>query len=357
MGRSSVVAGAERGALYHGRRSAAGPAAGGHVRQVNATAAGALAADGALGALGGLAFDGALRYRPQRLWLDGRPRGEIAFVGRLMTLPAGRGRLLCAEALAALLAPGMARPLALPWQTPLRLGQARVMVTPAGSGPGSALLRLESDAATVLIATAARPAAPLAGPALELGPPVDVIAVDAQGATDAALAFGEAAALGRLASLRLRAGGGAAWVAVDDAGLMLALARLAARQGPVRLLGRWHVLGRRLGSEGRLLSAGPGARRRDVLQFCTHRRLASLGPAGQPHLVVGADQAPVRRGGQEPWTVDWRPSLDELAAMVIASGARQVVALGAGAAALAGRLAPRGIAVHAVNAPHQLSLW
>ncbi len=315
------------------------------------------AADGDYDAIAGLAFDGALRYRPQRLWLDGRPRGEIAFVGRLMTLPAGRGRLLCAEALASLLAPGAARPLALPWRTPLSLGQARVMLTPAGSGPGSALLRLESDAATLLIATAARPATPLAGPPLDLGPPVDVIAVDAEAAGATAFGYSEAAALGRLASLRLRAGGGAAWVAVDDAGLMLALARLAARQGPVRLLGRWQALGRRLGAEGRLPSTGVGARRRDVLQFCTHRRLASLAPGGLPHLVVGPEPLPGRRGGEASFTVDWRPGLEELEAMIIASGARHVVALGAGAAALAGRLSPNGIAVHPVNAPHQLSLW
>lgn len=107
---------------------------------------------GPFGCLGGL---GVVRTR---LWLDGQPRGQLAWVASVDDWPtASRGRLLVPTGLAKLRSRAAVQPrqLALPLGQPLQLGSQALMLLGAG-WPGASQLQLHTQGETWLIASCSR---------------------------------------------------------------------------------------------------------------------------------------------------------------------------------------------------------
>ncbi len=312
----------------------------------------------------GLVLDGALRFEPLRLWLDGRPRGEIAWAGRPGVRMRRRGRLICSSDLLVMLPRGPA-PLGLPFDRPLALGRFAVSLSPAGSGPGSSVLRLADNTLSISIATCARPIPLAAAPAC-LFQRSDVIVVDASEAALSPVPLAELDhALERLA--QRAAGGDAIVVCADFAVALTVAARLSTEMRP-RLAAGFASLHRHLRVAAEAIRPSRQRRQRSPICHIMPPRAATKWPAELPRLVLDSAMTaalpddgrafnPVeQRGGVEILPFGWRARGEEVDALVVASGAMDVVAIGDGAAALSARLSATGARIVALHDELQLQL-
>lgn len=294
----------------------------------------------------GVSAVGGLHLSDARLWLDGRPRGGLAFAPDFNPRAARTGRIVCSEELRRMWGDVQASPLTPPFCERFRLGELHLELLPAGSTPGAAMLAIEGRERDVLIATVARPdPLPLAMPM----PPfdVDVLLVDAQlaGVAHASVPEMQFAIDESLAALE-GGGRGVVWL-FDDPMIALALASLVGNRAPIYAnlgLKRWSWRYqdaalpvpriRRLGSQaapGSFVfwpaSRAPELAERDVDDF-SWTLAAELADATRADQVGAEHVLPVTR----------RATGTELDAIVRETGAVDVVAIGAGAPLLATRL-------------------
>ncbi|GEM_PF-3406231 len=182
-----------------------------------------------------------LYLRSARLWVDGKPRKERAFIGDLRGRPARAERIVCSAQMAAMWGYSSAgpkartarkMPLAAPYRERFKLGERNFELLPAGSAPGAALLAVESDGRDLLFAGAARlDALPGADPIPDFA--ADVLFVDArfghvEHASVAQLRAEVDDALHRL----LDGTRGHVWL-FDDPVVALAVALLVGRRAPL----------------------------------------------------------------------------------------------------------------------------
>ncbi|MEY3013865.1 MAG: hypothetical protein RIT45_2600 [Pseudomonadota bacterium] len=303
---------------------------------------------------GGISLRGAPHWLRPAIWLDGRPRGDVAFLARVGPTLRRRGRVICAAELVPTLPTG-APLMAVPFERPLALGRATLTLTPAGSGPGAACLHVVQDGRRVSIATAYRPR-PLYGAAAPALDRCDVLALDAE---EAALEpIGDAALDAALQTLIARAGRDGGLLVVDDVAVALhaavRLADAAALTLPAPVLRAWAAAT----AVGRVAAPARGTGRPAT-------RITVLGPAAAtrrsdalPRLILRSDRTasdePAR--GWETLPFGWRARGRELDAAVAEARPREVVCWGAGAPALAARLARSGTPVTELVDGAQLAL-
>ena len=157
---------------------------------------------------GALSVQGGLHLPAARLWLDGNTRHGIGFVAQFDGLRRRRSRTLCSSGVAALLGPGGAAPLAVPYGRPFQLGSLAVELLPAGSSAGAAMLRTRLGEVTYLFGGAARLDTLPTAEALDLRP-ADVLVLDAELAESQFLSVAELGH-GVHEALELAAAGGVA---------------------------------------------------------------------------------------------------------------------------------------------------
>ncbi len=318
----------------------------------------------------GLSVDGGLHLPSARLWLDGKARGELAFVPELVSGTVRTGRILCSAELLRIWGEVPRTPLAPPFGERFRLGQLHLELLPAGSTAGAALLSIEGAERDMLIATAARlDTLPLAQPVPAFD--ADVIVIDAQLAAIEHVSAKQLREAVDAAIEQLRAGRrGLVWL-FDDAMIALSVAAIVGDRAPLfGSLGfkRWqkrHAAAslslptiRRLGQRAAVgsfvlwpVSRAQELAVRDVDDFAWTLAAERADSVRADH--VGAEQClPVSR----------RATGKQLDQLVIETGAKDVVALGAGAGMLADRLMadPRArddlVVWHLVD-QRQMTLW
>ena len=312
----------------------------------------------------GLRATGGLHIPAARLWLDGLPRDGIALRSHLARLPKRLHRIVCSSELAALMGQRSPQPLVVPWATPLQLGRLTIELLPAGSGPGSALLRWHLDGRTLIYAAAARPEPlPTARP-LELAA-ADVLVLDAELAE---VAHASPAALQQRVDEQVRASQAGAeatvWLfdrrssALDVAALVGDRLPLYGHQGICDLAARY-LAARVALPRLRCTRLRPPL---GSLLLWPLQRISTLasGPAADlPRFLVqeSCDAAAIRAAGaSDGLALARRASGVELDLLARRSGAADVVAFGAGAAALCERLERDGLrAWHLMQDP-QLAL-
>lgn len=298
----------------------------------------------------GLRATGGLHIPAARLWLDGMPRDGIALRSHLTRLPGRLHRIVCSPELGALMGRRSPQPLLIPWATPLQLGRLTIELLPAGGGPGTAMLRWHLDGRTHLYAAAARPEhLPTARP-MELAS-ADVLVLDAELAE---LPHASPAALRERVRAQVYASRGGAeasvWLfdrrssALDVAAIISDQLPLYGHRGICALASRYLAAGVALPRlrQGRRRPP-PGS-----LLLWPRDRLATLdrGPAAAlPRLLVQerCDAAAIASvGAFDGVALARRAAGSELDRLAQASGAGDVVAFGAGAAALCQRLQGQG---------------
>lgn len=318
----------------------------------------------------GLSARGGLHVPALRLWLDGKARGDLAFVGELRGVPPKASRILCAAQLLDLWGATAPSLLAPPMRERFRLGELHLELLGAGSTPGAAMLAIEGAERDLLIATCARPdPLPLTTPMPAFD--ADVIVVDAslaavEHASVAELRFAVDEAVSALAG----EAAGVVWL-FDDEAIALAVASLVGNRAP--LYGNlgfkrwyWRYAGaslavprvRRLGVQAASGSfvLWPVGRASELLSRGTENFAWTL--AAEHADAARADQV----GAETPLPVSRRAAGTQIDAMITQSGARDVVAVGAGAAALARRLAAdtrvrEDLTVWHLADRRQLPLW
>lgn len=312
----------------------------------------------------GVRAAGGLHIPAARLWLDGLPRDGIALRSHLAHLPRRLHRIVCCTELAALMGRRRPQPLVVPWATPLQLGRLTMELLPAGSGPGAAILRWHAGGKTVIYAAAARPEPLPTARALELAS-ADVLVLDAELAE---VVHASPAALRERVEAQVKASladaEAAVWLfdrrssALDVAALVGDRLPLYGHQGICALAARYAAAKVAL---PRLRCSRLRPPRGSLLLWPV-RHLATLtrGPAGDlPRFLVQERCDPARMravGASDGLALSRRASGDELDQLARISGAADVVAFGAGAAALCGRLDRNGLRTWQLVADSQLAL-
>lgn len=326
-----------------------------------------------VGEIFGIRSRGGLHLRQARLWLDAGaglrlpppPRTAVTFQAQHDGVRRPPARLLCSTTLAALL--GTTRPpLAIPYGKPFQLGLQAIELLPAGSSPGSAMLRTQVGDRTVLFAGAARlDTLPGATP-LEWRE-ADVVVVDAELAATALANLDTLTQAVDRAVVEAANGRPVLW-RVEQPTVALAVLALVAGRVPVRLAPTLQQLWRRSVAAGVLLPL-PGSVRRAVAKPRMAQGRASLWlwpvagalPAelqGLPTTLVAEDVAPqamTAANAAQGLGFSRRASGEAVDAIALASGAVDVVAVGRGAAALALRLQAHGLRCWQLQDP-QLAL-
>ena len=318
----------------------------------------------------GLSMSKGFQLPAARLWLDGKARGELAYVAELGKRTVRHGRLLCAPELVRLWGQAPKAPLTPPMGQRFRLGPFHLQLMPAGSTPGASLLSIEGQDRDVLVATCARlDTLPLATPMQPFD--ADVLVVNSQlaGFEHASVAKLTEEVGGAIDEVRngLR---GVVWL-LDDPMVAMAVASLVGERAPLygslgfkRWQQRYVAAGlsvpriRRMGA-----SAQPGAfvlwpvdrakdlHGRDVDDF-TWTLAAQLADH------VRADQV----GAERALPISRHAAGQELEQLVVTTGAKDVVALGDQAGVLAQRLAANpdvagDVGVWHLSDKRQLSMW
>jgi hypothetical protein len=319
----------------------------------------------------GLSARGGLHLPAARLWLDGRARGDLAFVGELCGLPSKSSRILCSAELLQIWGETSRTMLAPPMGTRFQLGELHLELMNAGSTPGAAALAIEGGERDLLVATCARPdPLPLTAPL----PPfdADVIVVDASLAAVAHASVAELRfAVDEALAMCLPGGrSGVVWL-FDDEAIALAVAALVGNRAPLYAsLGfkrwYWRYTGaalpvpriRRLGHK-----AAPGS---FILWPASRAEELTVRGTDDFAWTLAATLADAARadevGAEFALPVSRRAAGTQLDQMIVQCGARDVVAIGAGAARLAERLAEnprarRDLSVWHLVDRRQLALW
>ena len=293
----------------------------------------------------GLSAVGGLHLPAARLWLDGKPRGALAFVPDLQRRSPTPGRMLCSARLLQLWGDLPTLPLAPPFRERFRLGELHMELLPNGATPGGAMLAVEGKERDLLIATSARlerlpHTEPL--PAYD----ADVLVVDATlaGVQHAGMADVQLAVDDTIAELSdgLR---GAVWL-FDDLVMALCIASFVGHRAPIfanlglkRLHWRYQDASlavpriRRLGQRA---PAGafvlwPASRAEELQDRDTDDFVFTL--AAESADLAAADQV----GAERALPLSRRAAGTELDRLIAALQPADVVALGAGAGALAAR--------------------
>lgn len=308
----------------------------------------------------GIRARGGVHVPAARLWLDGEASHGLRFLAELDERSRGSRRRVCSAPLAELLPSTATRPLAVPYARPFQLGRIAVELLPAGSSPGSAMLRAHLDGRAVLFAGPARlDAAPTAEPIAWRE--ADILVLDATLAerelpgpvglvpeVDAAVAH--AAVFGQLD-----------WV-FDTATVALDALTLVAGRVPVTLSTRLARLAGRYIAAGRRLPAARNHTKHNVNAGLTLRMQSDVAAAmpllGDRWLAAedAGPQALAAVGASRGFAVSRRAAGTDLDGLALASGATLVVATGAGAAALCARLQQRGVRCVHLLADGQLPL-
>jgi hypothetical protein len=302
-----------------------------------------------------LSARGGLHVPGTRLWLDGNTRYGIGFLQAHDGLRHRASRLLCTRTAATLLASRGAQPLTPPLGRPFQMGRLALELLPAGSSPGSALLRIHLDGQVLLYAGAGRlDTLPTAEPIQWRE--ADVLAVDATLAdrdladVSQLLEFVEQAVGAVLAGQRVALRLHEPSVALDALVLVAARVPVVLTPALVRLAGKYALA--------------------DVQLPLRPKRK----PAG-PLLALELDVGP-RTEVDERWLIapDVSPAVltevkatrclgfarqatgRQLDALVRASGVRQVLAFGAQAEVLCARLQADGLACEILRSDAQLRL-
>ncbi len=305
-----------------------------------------------LSARGGVHVPGA------RLWLNGDTRRGVGFLQAYDGRPHKTARLLCSRVVATLLQSRSTTPLTPPMGKPFQLARLAMELLPAGSSPGSALLRLHHGGQVLLFAAAGRlDALPTATP-LELRE-ADVIAVDARLAEVELSSVAQLAAFVDDAVALVQAGARLA-VRFDEASVALDVLKLAGDRVPVALTPKLRRLAGRYASAGIVLpdlvraAARPG---RPVLVL-EGAEAEGPGPVDVRWLVAeGVDSDRLAASHAERGLAFARQASGRgLDALVRASGVRRVLAFGTGAEVLCARLRAQGLDCENISANVQLSL-
>lgn len=313
----------------------------------------------------GVSAVGGLHVPAARLWLDGRQRAGLAFVSDVRARPVRMSRVLCSADLARIWGAGPSRPLAPPFCEAFKLGRLGVELLPAGGSPGSAMLAIEGGERDLLIADAARPDPLPPGPAMPSFD-ADVLVLDARlGAVEHATVGHLRFAVSEAVDQLHQGARGAVWLC-DDPVVSLAIAHAVGDGAPIyanlavkRLSWRYLAAGfavpiiHRLGAKAPTGSfvIWPARRADDLADRDTDDFLWTL-------VAERADDAMADQvGAEHALPFARRAAGTELDRLALDTGARDVVALGAGAAALCSRLADRGVRGWILQADRQLRLW
>lgn len=308
----------------------------------------------------GIRARGGVHVPAARLWLDGEAPQGLRFLAELDERSRGSRRRVCSAPLAELLPATATRPLAVPYARPFQLGRIAVELLPAGSSPGSAMLRAHLDGRAVLFAGPARlDTAPTAEPIAWRD--ADILVLDATLAeralpgpaglapeVDAAVAH--TAVFGRLD-----------WVFATATVALDALTLVGGRV-PVTLSPRLTRLAGRYIAAGRRLPAARNTGRRHANAGLTLRiesDVAAALPVQGDRWLAAEDvgtQALAAVGATRGFAVSRRAAGADLDALALASGAAVVVATGAGAAAFCARLQAQGVRCVHLLADGQLPL-
>jgi putative mRNA 3-end processing factor len=292
-----------------------------------------------------------------RLWLDGKARRGIGFLQAWDGRRQGSGRLLCSSRVADLLQARGGSPLAVPFGRPFQMGRLALELLPAGSSPGSAMLRMHMDGRVVLFAAAARPdALPTAEP-LEWRE-ADAIVVDASRAEAPHVSVASLEAWLERAVAAVQ-GGARLALQCPDAAVAIAVLLSCGARVPVALSPRLAAQARRYGHAGVALplSFTPASRKVGPVLWLHDAPLAALTVDARwllaPDVLAPALQAAAATEGFSFSRLAGGTALDDL---VAASGARTVLAYGAGAMALCQRLSANGSTCIILAAQAQLRL-
>ncbi len=292
----------------------------------------------------GLSSQGGLQLTDAPLRLGPSPGRGLVFVGQL---PPGllRGKhLLCSQDLVPVLGVIGGRALALPWYKPIRVGKLALRLWPAGAGPGSSVLQVQTPHGTLVDARFAT-VTPLPGCApIQFPDSCDILLVDA---THAARTWATDTETKDFLNHLSTAGSQTepVTVRIDDPLIALSMLELLKEQIDFTVSPRLARLDRRYAATG-----WPQASPRR--QATVHLQWSDPAPA-EANATVTAAADP-----KNPFALAWDSVADGpgLRALIAQCKPKYVVAVGDGAPVFCSQLRSSGYDATALTAQAQLPL-